>query len=82
MDDQSNKLAGLLHGYVSEAEIAAELRKDPRTLLRWRKLRIGPPFAMTGITPLYSIEKARQWLAAGGTASAKPRTRMRSQATR
>ena len=63
-----SRRAGLLDDYYTEAELAAELRKDPRTLLRWRKLRIGPPFTMDGFTPIYSIEKARKWLAEGGTA--------------
>jgi hypothetical protein len=76
--DDITKSAGLLDGYVTEAELAAELRKDSRTLLRWRKLRIGPPVTMAGLTPLYNIEKARQWLATGGTASTKSRARKRT----
>jgi hypothetical protein len=77
VDDKFPNHDSLLDGYVTEAQLAAEFRKNPRTLLRWRKLRIGPPFSMAGITPLYNIQKARQWLAAGGTASTKRRTRSR-----
>lgn len=72
MDDNPHRI-GLLGGYVTEAELAAQLDKDPRTLLRWRKLAIGPPYTMNGLTPMYSVEKAREWLAAGGVASVKPR---------
>jgi hypothetical protein len=66
---------GLLDDYSTEAELAAELNKDPRTLFRWRKARIGPPFTMNGETPLYNKEQARQWLAEGGTAATKTRRR-------
>jgi hypothetical protein len=37
----------------------------------WRKLRTGPPFVTNGLTPIYNIHKARQWLAAGGTAGVR-----------
>jgi hypothetical protein len=80
--DEYPKRSGLLDGYVTEAELAAELDKDPRTLLRWRKLGIGPPFTMAGIKPMYNVERAREWLAAGGTASAKPRSRTPRRARR
>ena len=59
---------GLLDDYLSEAELAAELQKDVRTLQRWRKLRVGPPFVMNGITPIYHRPGAAKWLQAGGTA--------------
>jgi hypothetical protein len=78
---ESGKRAGLLDGYISEADLAADLDNDVRTLQRWRKLGIGPPFVMKGITPLYNLEKARQWLANGGTAGAvnnKPSRRRRA----
>jgi hypothetical protein len=77
VDDKFAKHDGLLDAYVTEAQLAAEFRKNPRTLLRWRKLGIGPPVTMTGITPNYNVEKAGQWLAAGGTASIKQRPRSR-----
>jgi hypothetical protein len=67
MDIKSSKRVGLLDGYVTEHELATELNKDPRTLFRWRKLRIGPPFVMNGVVPIYNVEQARKWLAAGGT---------------
>jgi hypothetical protein len=71
MDAMSPKREGLLHDYLSEAELTAELDKDIRTLQRWRKLRIGPPFVTNGLTPIYNIDKARQWLPAGGTAGVR-----------
>jgi hypothetical protein len=68
------KRVGLLDEYLSEAQLAAELGKDIRTIQRWRKLRIGPPVTMKGITPIYNIATTRAWLSAGGTASAKPQS--------
>ena len=56
----------LLADWLSEQALADELRKDIRTVQRWRGLRIGPPFVMNGKTPLYHVESARAWLAAGG----------------
>jgi Homeodomain-like domain len=69
MDATSSRRVGLLDDYMSEDELAAELDVHRRTVQRWRQLRIGPPFVMNGIMPIYNIGKARQWLAAGGTAS-------------
>jgi hypothetical protein len=65
----------LLAGYLPEKAMAASLRRNERTLQRWRKLQIGPPFTMIGDTPYYNIEAGRQWLAAGGTASQRRRGR-------
>jgi hypothetical protein len=42
--------------------MAAELGKDPRTLLRWRRERSGPPVTYIGKTPLYNQESAKAWL--------------------
>jgi hypothetical protein len=58
---------GLLDDYLSEEELAAQLRKNVRTLQRWRKLRIGPPVTWNGRTPTYNVESARQWLRARET---------------
>lgn len=77
-----SKRAGLLDDYLGEAELAAELGKNLRTVMRWRKLRVGPPFVLKGITPIYHIELARQWLAAGGTGSNKSARRRKSAAGR
>jgi hypothetical protein len=78
VDDRSEpKRAGLLDDYIGEPELAAELNINLRTAQRWRKLQIGPPFVMKGITPIYNKALARQWLAAGGTAAASNNRRRR-----
>jgi len=66
---------GVLAGYLSEPEMAAELGRTTRTLARWRHMRIGPPFIMNGREIKYSIDGARDWLKAGGTAAAAKRGR-------
>jgi hypothetical protein len=62
---------GLLAGYLTEDELAKELGHHIRTVARWRVLRTGPPYVMTGREIRYSVDAVRQWLAAGGTEAAK-----------
>jgi hypothetical protein len=69
--------AGILSGFLSEKELAQELGHCERTLARWRKLRVGPPFVMNGREPIYDSQQVRAWLAAGGTSKAAPRQRRR-----
>lgn len=76
----------LLHDYLGEDELAEELGKNVRTLQRWRKLGVGPPFTLTGVTPKYPRAGAVRWLESGGTAGVKrprafrPRGRQSQQA--
>ena len=60
----------LLEGYLSEQEMAAEIKRSARTLQRYRKLQVGPRYVLIGLQPFYRIEDAREWLAAGGTVAA------------
>lgn len=53
-----------LPGYRTELQLAELLGKDPRTLLRWRKLRVGPAWTLVGKTPLYRIASTDAWLLA------------------
>ncbi len=69
----------LLAGFISEEELAAELKCCERTLARWRKLKIGPPYAMAGKTPVYNVDLARAWLMAGGTNGVKAKRRNRER---
>ena len=61
--------SNLLGDYLPEQQLAVELKRNPRTLQRWRKLGIGPPVTMIGELPYYNIESTRAWLVAGGTAA-------------
>jgi hypothetical protein len=73
---------GILAGYLSEEELAAELDKHERTIKRWRKLGIGPPYVERGRDVEYPIEGTRDWLAAGGTRQTRTTKRPRAAATR
>jgi hypothetical protein len=68
---KSNQGAGLLDGFIDEHELARELNKHTRTLMRWRQLKIGPPFVLLGPKVVYPVAEAKKWLAAGGTTGKK-----------
>jgi hypothetical protein len=61
-DAMSTTEGGLLADFYTEQELAEEVRKDIRTVQRWRKLRIGPPVTFVGKTPFYRKPAARAWL--------------------
>jgi hypothetical protein len=59
---ETGRRAKLLDDYLSEQETADELRKNRRTIQRWRKERIGPPVTYDGKTPIYHFQSLREWL--------------------
>lgn len=77
MDELTARGSRLLVGYLSESELAAELRRHKKTVKRWRDLGIGPPYAMNGREVIYSEDEARAWLRAGGVAGAQRRRKTR-----
>ena len=52
----------ILAGYLSEADLASQLKKSVRTLQIWRQQRKGPPWTQLGSTILYSEDGTRAWL--------------------
>jgi helix-turn-helix protein len=52
----------LLDGFLTEEQAARELRRNSRTLRRWRDLREGPPWVRLGRQVLYRREAVRAWL--------------------
>jgi hypothetical protein len=52
----------LLAGYLSEGELAKQLKKTPRTLQRWRRRRVGPPVTLLGRVPYYRKEGVFAWM--------------------
>ena len=52
----------ILAGYLTEADLAAQLKKSVRTLQSWRQQRKGPPWTPMGTTILYSEDGTRAWL--------------------
>jgi hypothetical protein len=59
--------ASQLDEYWSERELAKELRRNPRTVARWRQQRIAPPHTWNGREVVYAVRDVREWLNAGGT---------------
>lgn len=55
---------GVLAGYASEVEAAAELGVTSRTMRSWRQKRIGPAWTEVGRTIFYSRAGITRWLSA------------------
>jgi hypothetical protein len=53
----------VLSGFLTKEELAAELRRNPRTLDRWEVLGMGPPRTVVGRQVLYRRTSLLKWLA-------------------
>jgi hypothetical protein len=54
----------ILAEFLTREELAAELRRNPRTLDRWDVLGMGPPRTLIGRQILYRRVSVKKWLAA------------------
>ena len=54
----------ILSEFLTTEELAAELRRNKRTLDRWDVLRIGPPRTHIGRKVFYRRASVQKWLAA------------------
>lgn len=54
----------LLTGWMTRAEVAAELKVSIDTLQRWESQRTGPPTVRLGRRVYYRAEAFREWLVA------------------
>ena len=54
----------ILSEFLTTEELAAELRRNPRTLDRWAVLGMGPPRTHVGRRVLYRRTSVQKWLAA------------------
>ncbi len=54
----------LLSEFLTKEKLAAELRRNVRTLDRWDALGIGPPRTCVGRTVLYRRASVEKWLVA------------------
>ena len=52
----------ILSGRITTAELAAELKRSPETIVRWRRLRIGPPYIRLQGRVLYSRNAVEKWI--------------------
>ena len=54
----------ILADFLTKEELAAELRRNPRTLDRWAVLGVGPPRTHVGRKVLYRRASVQRWLVA------------------
>jgi hypothetical protein len=54
--------AEILKDYLSREQLAAELRKSTKTLVRWELDGRGPPVTRNGRDVLYYIPSVEKWL--------------------
>ena len=59
-----SKFEPILSEFLTKEELAAELRRNPRTLDRWDVLGVGPPRTRVGRQVLYRRASVQRWLAA------------------
>lgn len=59
-----SKSEPLLSEFLTKEELAAELRRNPRTLDRWDALGVGPARTHVGRQVLYRRASVERWLAA------------------
>ncbi len=75
MDDQqassTPKGSALLEGWLTRAEVAAEIGVSADTLARWETRRIGPPCVRIGRKVLYRADAFRDWLVSRERGAAK-----------
>ena len=54
----------ILSEFLTKEELAAELRRNPRTLDRWDVLGMGPPRTHVGRQVYYKRSSVQRWLVA------------------
>lgn len=53
-------------------ELAAELKRSPQTITRWRRLRVGPPYLRLQGRVLYDRKQVEAWINAQSTEAVTP----------
>jgi hypothetical protein len=51
-----------LKDFITRADLAAELGKSEKTLIRWERGHQGPPVTRIGREPLYYRPSVQKWL--------------------
>jgi hypothetical protein len=78
-------IGGILDGYLTPQQLAAELGVSERTVARWHAARQGPPRVMIGRKPYYKrTSVTERWLASreDGFAGDKPKSAPRRRTAR
>ena len=69
-----------MQNFLTEREVAKQIRVSLASLRRWRLLKRGPRFVKVGALVRYRVEDLEQWMEAlptGGTAPQRQDTRLR-----
>jgi hypothetical protein len=69
----------LLADWLTEREVAEQLKHHERTVARWRVLGIGPRYSLNGRQFIYHKADVAAWLRSGGVA-AQPKDPQRARA--
>ncbi len=64
----------ILSEFLTAEELAAELRRNPRTLDRWRRLGEGPPVTKLGRETIYRRTSVQAWIRAREQSALRPLT--------
>lgn len=67
---------------LTTTELSALLKRNPETLVRWRRKRIGPPFLALQGRVLYDIRQVQAWLSSHSTSGARPKRAKQHDATK
>jgi hypothetical protein len=62
--ETQEQIQPVLTGYLTQSELARQIKRSERTLTTWRAKRIGPAVTYVGKTPHYRVEAVREWLRA------------------
>jgi len=62
VDDLSDSAPSVLEGYITETDLARQLKRSVRTLQRLAARQSGPPRIKIGRLIFYRIESVRTWL--------------------
>lgn len=55
-------MTGILSGKLTTEELAKELHRNPKTLIRWRRQRRGPPWIRIQGRVLYDRKHVEAWI--------------------
>jgi hypothetical protein len=73
VDDLSDSAPSVLEGYITETDLARQLKRSVRTLQRLAARQSGPPRIKIGRLIFYNIAHVREWLSQQEQLQEQPR---------